>query len=701
MGLNLIITEKPSVAKSVSYAVNGSKSNRKDGYFEGPNYITTFVFGHMYELFSAKDYDPELAKWNLSNYPFFPKDFKYKPREDNGVKKQLRIIKELANNKEVNAIIIATDSDLEGQLIGSVLVRELNIDKPLKRLWINSHTPEEVRKGMSNLKDYSEIINLEKASYCRQHMDWIIGISYSVLTSVCYSSLNNYKVLPVGRVMLPTIKLIYDRNNEILKFKKEKYYELKAFIENSKGEQYIGYYIENNTTRFKDNNFIKQIRDNVDNKSGIILNKESKNTIENAPLLYNLTGLQGDISSKYNLSSDKVKKIAQELYERGYISYPRTSSRHLDDTQANEIERVLKIHSEDYPLDYRIIFKKDKRVFDSSKVDSHPALTPTYLIPENLTDEQTYVYGEIKKRFLSLFMPPNEYENTTIITLIDKYHFITKNKFLVKDGWAKLYKDYSQNKNIVPDLKINDIVKIIHVESLEKETEPPKHYTEKTLLKAMENCGKNVSEEEVEHILKGYSIGTPDTRSDTIKKILKIGYIEKKGKSLLITSLGKKLMEVFPVKELLDTDFTGRIQKSLKDIEKGIVNSEVFMDRMKSFVKKSATEFKIMELSSVKKDKAKTISLGKCPECGNEVIEGKRAYGCSNWKNGCKFSIWFNQLEKLGLKKISKTTAKQLLKGEKVSLRLISSKGNKPFECLGYLNKENGKWSIKFKFNSI
>lgn len=694
----VIIAEKPSVAKSISYAVN-SKSQKKDGYFEGDKFDVTFLFGHMYELYDMKDYDERLAKWNLDNYPFVPQEYKYKPRADKGVRAQLKTIKSLVD--KCSYIVIASDADMEGSLLADELVIEMNIKKPLKRLWISSHTPEEVNKGMSNLRDYESMRNHIQASHCRQKLDYVLGVNLTVLTTAAYTG--GEKLLNIGRVILGTLRLIYDRDMEIENFKSEKYFELKAIFESNK-QQYQGRLMNSDKeTRFDDRKTLEAIKAIVYGKEGMIESVEKKSVKENAPLLFNLNDLQGHISSKYNISADKTKSIAQSLYEKGYISYPRTASRHLDDTQKGEAKRVLDILSKDFPSDYNIMFNESKRIFDSKKVDSHPALTPTYVIPKDMTKDEALIYNEIKLRFVSVFMPPNEYEQTTVITNIKDNRFITKEKIIVKKGWIKLYKESDKEGSRPLDLKENRLSVAKHMEVEEKDTEPPKRYNEKSLLKAMETCGKKVDEEDVEYILKGYSIGTADTRATTIKKLVDIGYIKKDKKNLVTTPLGREVLEVFPVEEFKDVDFTGRIQKSLKDIERGDVDSEIFMRRMEGFLFKNAGKFKIQKLDSIgdsKKSTKERKAMGKCPECGSDIIEGKKAYGCSNWKSGCKFAIWFNQLEKLGMKKISPSVAKKLINNEKPKVKLHSKKKNKDFECNIYLEKENERWNIKLEFAS-
>ena len=696
--MQLILTEKPSVANNIAYALN--VKNRYDGYYEGNGYIVTFAFGHLFELYDTKDYKDGFEKWELDKFPFIPEKFRYKVKEDKGVKKQVKIIKELASKKEVKEIIIATDADREGQLIAAIIIKELNINKPMKRLWINSYTSKEVHQGMKNLLDYKDVLTLEKAGYCRQQMDWLFGINFTSLATLKYS---NGKLLNVGRVILPTVKLVYDRNIEIKNFKKETYYQLKCIF-NTKDGQYEGYFVDDGIDRFKERKKLENILDAIRNKHGIIIGRKTKEVKESAPLLYNLTDLQGDITSRYNsFTSDKVLSIAQSLYEKRYISYPRTSSRHLDNTQDKEVEEVLNVLSNDYPSEYNIKFHKSKRIFDSTKVDSHPAIIPTYIKPNSndLTKDELLVYEVIKKRFLAHFMPQNEYLDIKVITEVKGCKFLSKGRNLIKKGWLKLYDNKDIDKKIdtvLLKLKEADIVEVIHSGILEKETQPPKLYTEKTLLKAMENCGKKVKDEDIEHILKGYSIGTPATRSDVIKKIIGVGYIKKKGKSLDITDLGRNLVKVFPIKELLDTDFTGRIEKSLKDIEKGVVNPDLFMERMIRYTEKSSNIIKGSNGTIYGGQDNTNKVIGRCPECGHDVIEGKKAYGCSNWRNGCKFTIWYNQLEKLGMRKISKTNIKKLLKNELINLKLRSAKTGKDFTCKGKLEKEKDKWGIKLVF---
>lgn len=505
----LIIAEKPSVAGSIATALGATK--KQDGYFEGNGYYISYAFGHLYTLADTKDYKPDMEGWNLNDYPFIPGQFKYKPIDDPGVKKQIKTIKELSS--KVDTIINSCDGDREGELIFSELKNDLKFNKPIKRLWVTSHTPKDIQKGMENLKN--NLTNLEKAGYCRQQVDWALGINLTVV----YTLIAGGEItLKLGRVILPTLKLIFDREIEIANFKSTPFYSLKSNFK-AGNESYIGTYCDQEgNTRILDKSQLINIQESIKNKPGTIIKKEGKKTSENAPKLFNLTDLQGHITSKYKgFTSDKVLKVMQALYEKKHLTYPRTASRYLDDTQAKDAQEslcaVMNIPELNIKNKVDVKFHTDKKVFDSSKVDSHPAIIPTYIIPDmnKLSDDERIVYLEVTKRFVSLFLPAAVYDTVEIITKVDNYEFITKGKVLVEEGWKQLYinqedseedregKDHEEiqeesitAKNINP----GDTVLTDTTEINEGKTNPPAHYTEKSLLAAMETCGKNVENEE-------------------------------------------------------------------------------------------------------------------------------------------------------------------------------------------------------------
>lgn len=713
----LIIAEKPSVAASIASALGAG--TKKDGYFEGGSYLVSYAFGHLYTLADTKDYDPEMSGWKLEYYPFIPDDFRYKLVDDPGVKKQVKTIKELVSRADL--VVNACDGDREGELIFAELKRDLRLDKPttfkpVKRLWITSHTPKDIAKGMAALRE--DTLNLERAGYCRQQLDWIIGINLTVVFTL---KAGGEITLKVGRVLLPTLKLIYDRESEIANFKSTPYYTLKCVFK-AGSEAYTGSYMDREgNTRFGASEPLNAVLGAVKGLSGTIPHKESKRTSENAPRLFNLTDLQGHITSKFKgFTSDKVLEVIQSLYEKKYLTYPRTASRYLDDSQIKDAEEslqaVLKLSELGLKNRADVVFHTDKRVFDSSKVDSHPAIIPTYILPDlaRLSEDEQIVYLEVAKRFLSQFLPAAAYDVVEIITQVKEHEFITKGKVLVVEGWKQLYMNQadpeSDQGEDAPDhndeqpvtaknLKQGDQVLAGDSELKEGKTKPPAHYTEKTLLSAMENCGKQVEDEN--EVLKGYTIGTPATRGDTIKKLIQCDYIMTKGKNLLITELGAKVVVYFPVKMLLKTTFTGQIEKTLKDVENGQYDSKEFMDKMTAYIRKCVLDMKGGEIPAIKKP---VRILGKCPECGLNVVETSKAYSCEGTRSkACKFTLWKDDkfFAHFG-KKLTETIAKELVTKRKATVKGLKSanKEGVKFDAVIHLKKnlETGYWNYEMEF---
>ncbi|NOH17041.1 type IA DNA topoisomerase [Clostridium cochlearium] len=714
----VIIAEKPSVAKNIADALN--IKTRRDGYFEGKEYLITWAFGHLLQLYDAKDYDEKMKGWKLEKFPFIPLNFKYKIKNqannksftDKGAQKQINIIKNLIERENVDGVISATDFDREGQIIGDEIFSYLEIKKPIYRLLLNEWTPDEVKKGMKNLKSNEDMEFLRDAGISRQWSDWIIGINLTSVATLKYN-INDSKILNIGRVLLPTLKIIYDRDKEIENFKATTYYKLLANFKTEKVEEFEGTYYEKNSEKFEDKNYLKRVGDLLKDKTGNIVDKKIEKKKEYAPYLFNLSNLQGHITSKYKgWTSDKVLKVAQSLYEKKFITYPRTSSSVLDESLEGRTKKVLETLKRGLSYENQIKFNKSKRIFDSSKVESHSAITPTYIKPSKLTRDEEIVYTAIKNRFIMQFMPIAEFEETKITIKINdeniKGEFISKGKVQTVEGW-RIVEKIDTKDTILPLVEIKQKVDVAsnNIKSVTKK--PPKHHTEKTLLRVMETCGKSFKDEEnseemMNAILSGFSIGTAATRADTIKKLKDIGYIETKGKSLICTKLGRTLVEIFPVKELLDLEYTGKLEKTLSDIEKGKFEKNEFMDLIYEFTNKSVELIKNDNsmLNKIKINLPKGVeSLGKCPQCGNPVIEGNKGYGCSNWRSGCRFIIWKNDkyIQSFG-KKVTKDMVKILLEKGRVGFRnLKSKKGNVFTACFTYeKNKEKGYYSWKMHF---
>lgn len=602
--MKLILAEKPSVAKTISSFLGATK--KFDGYFEGNDYIVTYAVGHLVSLYDMKDYDEKYSGyWKMENFPFIPED-KFKFKIDPSKNKQFNIIKSLLNRDDVEYIINATDNDREGELISFLIFLMAKNKKPIKRILVNEWTKEDITRGMNNLKDDTEMRNLQASGYTRLITDWLIGINF---TSVATLKYGNGKLLNIGRVILPTVKLIYDRDMEIKNFTPKTYYEIEGTFKSKNGD-YKGKYINKKESKIDNIEDVNKIINSINSKEGKIIKKEVKSSKEYAPKLFSLTLLQGYVTSKYSdFTSDKVLKICQSLYEGkgkgGYITYPRTDSTYLEESLTSKVSHTLETLKKGLPFENDIKFSKTKRVFDSSKVDSHSAIIPTHIVPTSLNKDEKIVYDIIKDRFLANFMPPAEFENTEIKTDVDKHIFITKGKVIKKLGYLKIY-NKEEKDDILPFVDLDEIVDVLKIEPVTKQTKPKKSYTEDTLLKAMKNCGKNVDDDT---ILSGYSIGTSATRSEVLKKIEQVGYVKKKKKSYYITDLGINLVEIFPIKELFDVDYTGKLEKSLYDIQKGSYDRKIFLADIMNFIIKS--------VNTIKYDSYKKINTE------NKVIENK------------------------------------------------------------------------------
>lgn len=715
----VIIAEKPSVAKNIADAFN--IKIRRDGYFEGDDYLITWAFGHLLQLYDAKDYDERMKSWQLEKFPFIPDTFKYKVKsdsknkgvEDQGAKKQIGIIKQLIEREDVDGIISATDFDREGQVIADEIFLYLSEGKPVYRILLNEWTPEEVKKGMNQLKPNEEMQPLQDAGMGRQWADWIIGINLTSVATVKYGRADK-KLLNIGRVLLPTLKIVYDRDKEIEAFQSSTYHKLLATFKTEKDELFEGTYYEADNEgklneKFEDKAALEEIKALMTGKQAQVIEKQVEKKKEYAPLLFNLSNLQGYVTSKYKgWTSDKVLKVAQSLYEKKHITYPRTGSMALEESLKERTRKVLDTLKVGLPYEDQIQFATHKRIFDNAKVESHSAIVPTYMKPKSLSPDEQVVYEVIKNRFLMQFLPVAEFEETKITSKVEvpqvKGVFISKGKVQLVEGWQIIEKPDSKD-TLLPQVTEGETVAVKKLTLNAVTRKPPKLHTEKTLLKIMETCGKafkgeEESEEMMASILSGFSIGTPATRAETIKKLKDAGYIMAKGKSLTCTDLGRRLVEHFPVKALFDLEYTGRLEKTLSDIEKGKCQKAMFLEMIKNFTTGAVETIKSDE-GTFGGTAFSTESVGACPLCGSPVIETARAFGCSNWRNGCRYTIWKDDkyIAALG-KTVTRPMVALLLKNGKVGFKNLKSRKGTTFAAyLKYTkNDETGRlnWEMEF-----
>lgn len=717
--MRVIIAEKPSVAKNIADAIGATKKH--DGFYQGKEFYVTWAFGHLLELYDMKDYNEALGSWQMNQFPFVPETFQYKVKHngatvDAGAQKQLNLIKALISKEEVVGVISACDYDREGQIIGDIILEYLNLEKPVERLLLNEWTADEVTTGLEKLVPNPTMKPLRDAGISRQWADWLIGINLTSTTTLKYQK-GYGKALNIGRVLLPTLKIVYDRDIEIRNFVKEAYYKLDVTFKTKDDELYDATYSVDGKDKFEEKETLKAVEQAIKNQNGVVADKTVERKREYPGPLFNLTGLQGFVTSKAKgWTSDKVLKVAQSLYEKKLITYPRTSSLALEESLVDKAKKVLDVHKSRFSFKDEIQFVQSKRVFDNAKVESHSAIMPTYMMGKNLTADEKVVYEAVINRFIAQFMPVAEHEEATVVTEVNAdYAFVSKGRIQLVEGWRKVESIKSKDKPL-PKLEQGDAVSVEKTKLSEKSTQPPKHHTEKTLLKVMETCGKHYkkqkedeedSEEEILQILSGFSIGTPATRAETISKLKRVGYIHQDAKYLKVTPLGEKLVTVFPVRPLLDLEYTGRLEKILSDIGKGDLSMEDFISEIIHFVETGVESIKndafqtIQDLNPNEQNTRKRESLGACPGCGSPVVEGEKGYGCTNWKSGCKFVIWKDDLFLKSLNaRISKEAVIKLLnEGELYGSKFVSKKGSVFSAYLSYVKDETSqqyRWKMRF-----
>lgn len=627
----VILTEKPSVAKDIA-AHLGAKQ-RMDGYFQGNGYQITWAFGHLISLKEPEDYDPALKKWSLTTLPFFPKQFELKVVNGPGIQKQFGIIKKLF--KGASELICATDAGREGELIFRYILTMTECqDLPWKRLWLSSLTDEALRAAFQNLKPGSDYNNLYAAARCRNVSDWIVGLNATRNFTVRYG---RGKILwSVGRVQTPVLALIVKRDYEILNFISEPFWELFTRYRD------VAFKLKKDrfTAKEKAEEALASIKDAPFTIDNITAKKEN----EHAPLLYDLTELQRDMNRKLGMTAADTLQIAQTLYEQKYITYPRTDSRYLPQDMKAQIVQTLeslkKIRDKDIsPLDLTNL-SFSARIINDKKVTDHHAIIPTNTIAQGLNSQTHAVYEAIVTRLIAAFYPSCLKELTTIDAHANELPFQAKGVRILTPGWTVLYpkkseeatdKKESQEIQQLPPFEKGESGP--HVPYItEGKTTPPAHFNENALLGAMETAGKLVEDDALKDALKEKGLGTPATRASIIETLLKRNYIQRIGKSISATDLGRYLIALIQDPNLKSAELTGEWECKLKEIEKGKYSAEDFMSQITQFTKQLLEESDINKINS--------SVYGDCPRCKSPIIKGNSGYGCSKWKEGCSFVLW-------------------------------------------------------------
>jgi DNA topoisomerase-3 len=686
---NLVIAEKPSVARDLA-AVLG-QFNRKDGYLENNEYVVTWAIGHLVELAAPEDYSPELKRWTIEALPVIPERFRLKANPK--TIKQLKIVRDLFKRPDVDTLVNACDAGREGELIFRYIYNICGCKKPFKRLWLSETTPAAVKKAFNALRPGQELNSLAAAAQARSQADWLIGINATRAFTVRH---NSKSVLSVGRVQTPTLALIVNRENEIAEFMPVPYWELFVTFKkiDAEGQCYVGKWFKEDQNRFDNPAAVRVIQEKVDGKPALVTAVEQKNVTEQPPLLFNLNDLQKEANKKYGLSAARTLEIAQALYEsRKLITYPRTESRHITKDLAGTVSRRLAaLAGESEYAEFARVAQNagilGKRYVDDGKVTDHTALIPTETKPVMgaLTPDERRIYNLVVRRFLAIFFPPARYKQTRVITKVEGETFLTTGRVELNPGWKAVYaaivekqdqgeESESDQNTIIPELAQGESVTADSTQIQEKQTKPPKRYTEATLLSTMEGAGRLMENSELKKAMQGHGLGTPATRAAIIERLIQVGYIERKQKALIPTEKGAALIKLVP--EIIKSpEMTGQWEKSLADIEAGTANPREFMAGIDNIARQTIELVK-QQVPTFQPGQGNRESLGKCPVCSREVVEYPKSYGCTGYKDGCKFAIW----KEIAGKKISLTQAKTLLTKRKTGtikgFKSKSKEGNK------------------------
>ena len=667
-------------------------------------YIITWVFGHLFSLRDVDYYSPNpdgSGKWTVKTLPCFPEEFVFELKKDpatkmvdDGVKRQFDTIKSLINRDDVDMIINAGDADREGEIIVRTCVNEAKpTGKSFKRLWLPDQTPETIRAALEEMKDEAEYENLANEGYARMFIDWLYGVN---LTR--YATLKNGKLLRVGRVIVPIVKAIYDRDMAIKNFKSDIYYAIVSKAETN-GEE-----VELTSKEQFDKNEISKAKALCDKYNGVeakVISKKKKKDTMKPGKLFSLTKLQNVLGKKYKMSMEQSLKIVQDLYERGFLTYPRTNSEYLATAEKDKIKTIL---ASVLKIGYPVKFKDGKTIFDDSKIESHSALTPTYKIPKktDLSEEEYIVYSTVMRRFVAVFCSEDCIVEKTEITIdVGGYEqFTLKGNVIVEPGWTK-YDDYSKKDKVLPRLDKGDIVNT-DFRPVEKETQPPKHYTIETLNNYLKNpfredkkkAEEENDEEEYKAIFEGLELGTEATRTGIIDNAKRSRYIELKKDVYKILPDGINLIESLTRMQInMDKYKTAEVGKALKKVFRGefTINDSVAIAQ-----KEIGEVFKIKTATpgTDTDDGFFGDEAGKCPLCGEVVRRTSFGYGCMGYKDkGCKFAIsnviCGRVISMQNVKKLLETGKTYKIEG------FVSPKTGRMFD--GYLRLDNGR--AVFDFN--
>lgn len=686
----LVIAEKPSVGAAYGKVLGAS--SRKDGYLEGNNYIVSWCVGHLMGLADASSYDERFAKWRYSDLPIVPDEWLFEVPKDK--QKQFKVLCDLMRDKRVTELVCVTDAGREGELIFRLVYKKAGCTKPFKRLWISSLEDSAIREGFAHLRDSGDYDRLYEAALARSKADWIVGINGTRLFSTLY-----HKKLVVGRVQTPTLAMLVEREGKITTFHKEKYFNVHISKDSLTADM----------EKVKTEDEAKAIAAACNKKQAVVSSLKKETKTVNPPKLYDLTTLQREANRYYGFTAQQTLDLVQSLYEKKLLTYPRTDSQFITEDMESTARQVIGIVSRKLPLFEGRIHEPDiGRITNNAKVTDHHAIIPTVQLEKQdlteLPESEQKIIRLIAMRLLSATGEKHIYDETSVTLTCEGYEFKAKGKTVVQDGWKSVErcfketlksKEKDEPERSLPSLNEKDILSSVDASVTEHYTSPPKPYTEDSLLSAMETAGNAEFDDDTEK--KG--LGTPATRAGIIEKLVKGGFVERKGKSLVPTKDGNTLVCVLP-EQITSPSMTAEWENTLMQIERGNADADKFLSGIVGMTSELVKAYPFLSDSEANRFDTGRESIGKCPRCGSPVYVGKGNYYCSNKE--CSFCMWEdNKFFSSKKKKLTKKIAAELLdKGWCRVTGLYTPKRPQLYDAVIRLDDTGGKYvSFKMEFD--
>ena len=715
--MKLVIAEKPSVARDIANVLGAAQ--KRNGYLEGNGYLVTWCIGHLVQLANPEEYDETLRRWKMDTLPIMPAEFRYEIVAS--TKSQFQIVQQLISRSE--EIICATDAGRERQLIFEYVLR---LSRPpenciIRRLWISSMTDEAIREGFASLKDNEQYQRLYQSARCRSEADWLVGINFTRLFTIRYGT-----KLTVGRVQTPTLALIVERQQAIENFQSAPYYQLQGHFGSIRALWHRG-----TVNRIEQKEEALKLQRELTGMDGTVTKLDTSRKNEDRPLLFDLTELQREANRRFGYTAQETLSIAQSLYEKHkFITYPRTDSRYLTTDMKPQIPQLLKkiasVYPESVPFIQQIASKKlplDKRIINDAKVSDHHAIIVTGNIhqyqPQKLTPKENNVLKLIMIRMIAALSGKKVYDETKLEITLDNQKDIFKatGRIIIDEGWtlvertlsvkpaaqqdeakAEDKEDKEDDQQILTGIALNQRVHLDKINILEKKTTPPKPYTEATLLTAMEKASREIDDKSLKESMKGKGLGTPATRAGIIEKLITVGYVERRKKNLYPTQQGIMFIQLVP-ESIRQVEMTAQWELQLQEICDGKGNPEQFMQEIRQYVVQTVSENNSLEnVQAVSRKGTLRRVVGKCPKCGQNVIESDKSFYCDGFRmeHKCNFSLWKNNkyLQARGIT-LTADMASELLSTGKMQVNNLTSKAGKQYNAIFYM--EPGEQYVNFR----